>query len=174
MKNKRLIITLVAIIMVLFVGVVISVNQGFPYLPVVNIGEKVVGPEQKEADVQTRGWLSKNDINLLARTVYGEARGEPYVGQVAVAAVVLNRMKNPAFPNSIPGIIFQPLAFTAVADGQIWLTPDDQSYRAVSEALNGSDPTGGAIYYFNPVTATSKWIWGRPQIGKIGKHIFTR
>ncbi len=174
MRKKILIITLLTIVSVLVVSAIISVNQGLPYLSVVNIGEKVVGPEQKEAELQTTGWLSKNDINLLARTVYGEARGEPYVGQVAVAAVVLNRMKDPAFPNSIPDIIFQPLAFTAVADGQIWLTPNDQSYRAVSEALNGSDPTGGAIYYFNPVTATSKWIWSRPQIGKIGRHIFTR
>jgi N-acetylmuramoyl-L-alanine amidase len=118
--------------------------------------------------------VSANDMKLLANAVYGEARGEPFVGQIAIAAVILNRIENPNFPNTIPGVIFQPGAFTAVADGQIWLTPNEQAKRAVREALNGYDPTTGAIYYFNPATATSKWIWSRPQIKRIGRHIFCR
>ncbi|WLV26023.1 spore cortex-lytic enzyme [Aciduricibacillus chroicocephali] len=116
--------------------------------------------------------FSENDIRLLANAVYGESRGEPYVGQVAVAAVILNRIESPSFPNTISGVIFEPGAFTAVADGQIWLTPNDKARRAVMDAINGWDPTGEAIYYFNPETATSKWIWSRPQIKTIGKHIF--
>jgi N-acetylmuramoyl-L-alanine amidase len=116
--------------------------------------------------------LSEQDLKLMANAVYGESRGEPYEGQVAVAAVILNRVKSDAFPNTVSGVIFQPGAFTAVADGQIYLTPNEQAARAVRDALNGWDPTGGCIYYFNPATATSKWIWSRPQVKRIGKHIF--
>ncbi|MDV2884304.1 cell wall hydrolase [Alkalihalophilus pseudofirmus] len=115
---------------------------------------------------------SDNDLQLMAQAVYGEARGEPYVGQVAVAAVIINRINSPTFPNTVSGVIFEPRAFTAVADGQIWMTPDDTARRAVLDALNGQDPSGNAMYYFNPDTATSGWIWSRPQIKKIGKHIF--
>ncbi|WP_181536485.1 spore cortex-lytic enzyme [[Anoxybacillus] calidus] len=118
--------------------------------------------------------FSQNDIQLMANAVYGEARGEPYIGQVAVAAVILNRVKNPAFPNTVAGVIFQPGAFTAVADGQIWLTPNETARKAVLDAINGWDPSEGAIYYFNPDTATSGWIWSRPQIKRIGKHIFCK
>ena len=118
------------------------------------------------------GKFSARDIQIMANAVYGEARGEPYVGQVAVAAVILNRVENPAFPNTPYGVIFEPGAFTAVADGQIWLTPNATAKKAVQDAINGWDPTGNAIYYFNPDTATSAWIWSRPQIKKIGKHIF--
>ncbi|MBX6394568.1 MAG: spore cortex-lytic enzyme [Alicyclobacillaceae bacterium] len=120
------------------------------------------------------GRFSARDIDLLTRVVHGEARGEPYVGKVAVAAVVLNRLEDPRFPHTIPGIIFQPGAFTAVSDGQIWLTPDAESKRAVMDAIHGWDPTNGAVYYFNPATATSKWVWSRPQIKRIGRHVFTR
>ncbi|MEC2056742.1 spore cortex-lytic enzyme [Peribacillus psychrosaccharolyticus] len=120
------------------------------------------------------GGYSQNDIQLMANAVYGESRGEPYIGQVAVAAVILNRVESPSFPNTISGVIFEPLAFTAVADGQIWLTPNEQAKNAVIDAMNGMDPTGQAEYYFNPDTATSKWIWTRPQIKKIGKHIFCK
>lgn len=116
--------------------------------------------------------FSQNDIQLMAQAVYGEARGEPYEGQVAVAAVILNRLQNPIFPDTVAGIIYEPLAFTAVADGQIYLTPDESSRRAVLDAINGWDPSGEATYYFNPDTATSSWIWSRPQIKQIGKHIF--
>jgi N-acetylmuramoyl-L-alanine amidase len=118
--------------------------------------------------------FSQNDIQLMANAVYGESRGEPYIGQVAVASVILNRVNHASFPNSISGVIFEPRAFTAVADGQIWLTPNEQSKKAVIDAINGWDPTGEAIYYFNPDTATSGWIWGRPQIKQIGKHIFCK
>jgi N-acetylmuramoyl-L-alanine amidase len=117
---------------------------------------------------------SQNDIQLMANAVYGESRGEPYIGQVAVAAVILNRVQSASFPNTVGGVIYEPGAFTAVADGQINLTPNETAKKAVLDALNGWDPTGNAIYYFNPDTATSSWIWSRPQIKKIGKHIFCK
>ena len=110
----------------------------------------------------------------MANAVYGESRGEPYTGQVAVAAVILNRVESASFPNTISGVIFEPGAFTAVSDGQIWLTPNERAKQAVLDAMNGWDPSGNAEYYFNPDTATSAWIWSRPQIKKIGKHIFCK
>ncbi|MCC3381288.1 spore cortex-lytic enzyme [Paenibacillus farraposensis] len=116
--------------------------------------------------------LSENDLKIMANAVYGESRGEPFEGQVAVAAVILNRVKSPDFPNTPSGVIFQPGAFTAVADGQIWLTPNETAQKAVRQALNGWDPSGGCLYYFNPKTATAKWIWSRPQVKTIGQHIF--
>ncbi|UOE96439.1 spore cortex-lytic enzyme [Alkalihalobacillus sp. LMS39] len=116
--------------------------------------------------------FSDADLQLMAQAVYGEARGEPYIGQVAIAAVILNRINSPTFPNTVSGVIYEPRAFTAVADGQINLGADDNARRAVLDALNGQDPSGGATYYFNPDTATSGWIWSRPQIKRIGKHIF--
>lgn len=118
------------------------------------------------------GAYSSSDINLLARLVYGEARGETYTGQVAVAAVVLNRVKSSSFPNTISGVIYQPYAFTAVNDGQINLTPNDSAYKAAKAAMNGWDPTGGAIYYYNPSKATSSWIYSRKVVATIGDHIF--
>lgn len=119
---------------------------------------------------------SENDNQLLARAVNGEARGEPYEGQVAVAAVILNRVKHSSFPNTIAGVIYQPGAFTAVSDGQINVPIDPNStvYKACQDALNGWDPSGGAIYYFNPNTATNSWIWSRPLITVIGKHRFCK
>ncbi len=128
----------------------------------------------KPAATNTPNGFSQNDIQLMANAVYGEARGEPYTGQVAVAAVILNRVDSATFPNTVSGVIFEPRAFTAVADGQIWLTPNETAKKAVLDAINGWDPTGNAIYYFNPATATSAWIWSRPQIKKIGKHIFCK
>ncbi|MGE5328846.1 MAG: cell wall hydrolase [Deltaproteobacteria bacterium] len=119
----------------------------------------------------------KSDMaSLMARAINGEARGEPYVGQVAVGAVILNRTENAKFPKTVPGVIYQPGAFTAVSDGQINLpiSGSTSSYKAARDALNGWDPTGGCIYYFNPSTATSKWIWGRPQVTRIGKHVFAK
>ena len=115
-----------------------------------------------------------SNVNLLARVVYGEARGEPYTGQVAVAAVVLNRVKSSKFPNSISGVVYQNGAFDAVADGQINMTPDATAKKAAQDALNGWDPSYGAIYYFNPSTATNKWIWSRPMTVTIGKHRFCK
>ncbi|WP_051758676.1 spore cortex-lytic enzyme [Halobacillus karajensis] len=130
--------------------------------------------KQEPTAVNVPSGYSQNDIQLMANAVYGEARGEPYVGQVAVAAVILNRVKSASFPNSASGVIFEPRAFTAVADGQIWLEPNDQAKEAVMDAINGWDPSGQALYYFNPETATSDWIWSRPQIKQIGKHIFCK
>jgi N-acetylmuramoyl-L-alanine amidase len=117
---------------------------------------------------------NSSNVNLLARVVYGEARGEPYTGQVAVAAVVLNRVKSSKFPNSISGVVYQNGAFDAVADGQINMTPDATAKKAAQDALNGWDPSYGAIYYFNPSTATNKWIWSRPMTVTIGKHRFCK
>ena len=117
---------------------------------------------------------NSSNLNLLARLVYGEARGEPYTGQVAVAAVVLNRVNNSNFPNTIAGVIYQSGAFTAVSDGQINLTPNSTATKAAQDALNGWDPSYGAIYYFNPNTATNKWIWSRPLTVVIGKHRFCK
>ncbi|WP_374703093.1 spore cortex-lytic enzyme [Neobacillus cucumis] len=128
----------------------------------------------KKAASNTPKGFSQNDIRLMANAVNGESRGEPYIGQVAVAAVILNRVNSPSFPNTVSGVIFEPGAFTAVADGQIWLTPNENSRKAVLDAINGWDPTGEALYYFNPATATSGWIWGRPQIKRIGQHIFCK
>jgi spore germination cell wall hydrolase CwlJ-like protein len=118
--------------------------------------------------------LSAQDIRWMERVVYSEARGEPFQGQVAVAAVVLNRLESPHFPPTIRGIVFQRNAFTAVQDGQIWLKPDSEARRAVMKALKGYDPTGGALYYYNPEIATSEWSKKRPVIKRIGSHVFTR
>lgn len=118
--------------------------------------------------------FTEEDIYWLSRAVYGEARGESYEGQVAVAAVILNRVDSPDFPNTVKEVIFEPLAFTAVADGQIYYTPNTTAIKAVREAIGGWDPSGGALYYWNPAKATSKWIWSRPIIKKIGNHVFAR
>ena len=115
---------------------------------------------------------NSSDVYLLAKCIYAESRGEPYLGQVAVGAVVLNRVKSSSFPNSISGVIYQPYAFTAVADGQINLEPNSSAYSAARDAMNGWDPTNGCIYYFNPATATSSWIWSRQVKLTIGKHKF--
>ena len=115
---------------------------------------------------------SNNDVNLLARLIYGEARGESYTGQVAVGAVVMNRVKSASFPNTVSGVIYQPYAFTAVADGQINMTPNSTALEAAKAAMNGYDPTGGAIYYYNPATATSAWIYSRKTTVTIGRHVF--
>ena len=115
---------------------------------------------------------NSSDIYLLAKCIYAEARGEPYLGQVAVGAVVLNRVRSSSFPNSISGVIYQPYAFTAVSDGQINLEPNTSAYNAARDAMNGWDPTNGCIYYYNPATATSSWIWSRKVKLTIGKHRF--
>lgn len=117
---------------------------------------------------------SESDINLIARVIYGEARGEPYTGQVAVAAVILNRVKSSSFPNSVSGVVYQNGAFDAVSDGQYNLKPDSTAVKAVRDAVNGWDPTYGAIYYYNPKTATNKWIRSRPVIITIGNHVFCK
>ena len=121
---------------------------------------------------QAAAGSGSGDEALLARLISAEARGEPYSGQVAVGAVVLNRVDHPSFPNSISGVIYQSGAFSCLYDGQFDEPVADSAYKAAKEALAGADPTGGAIYYFNPVTATNKWIWSRPEIITIGKHRF--
>lgn len=115
---------------------------------------------------------SSTDLNLLARVVYGEARGEPYTGQVAVAAVVLNRVRSSSFPNSVAGVVYQSGAFDCVSDGQINLTPNRSAYNAAKDALNGWDPTYGCLFYYNPRTATSKWMLSRTVKLSIGNHAF--
>lgn len=117
---------------------------------------------------------NNSDVNLLAHLIYGEARGEPYTGQVAVGAIILNRTRDDRFPKSIAGVIYQPGAFDAVSDGQINLDPDDTAYKAARDALNGWDPTFGCIYYWNPATATSSWIWSRPVATQLGRHVFAK
>lgn len=116
--------------------------------------------------------FSSSEVYLLAKTIYAEGRGEPYVGQVAIGAVVLNRVRDKDFPNTISGVVYQKHAFTAVSDGQINLTPDDTAMKAARDAINGWDPTGGAIYYYNPAVATSAWIFDRQTVTVIGKHVF--
>jgi N-acetylmuramoyl-L-alanine amidase len=118
--------------------------------------------------------ISEDDFNWLARAVYGEARGESFTGQVAVAAVILNRVKSGNFPGTVKGVIFENGAFTAVSDGQIYLQPNTSAVLAAREAIQGADPTGGALYYWNPAKATSKWVWTRPIIKKIGNHVFAK
>ena len=135
----------------------------------------IVGPATLKAlGMSTGGGGSgqESTVELLARVISAEARGEPYSGQVAVGAVILNRVEHPSFPNSIAGVVYQPGAFTCMVDGQIDQPVADSAYRAARDALNGADPSGGAIYYFNPSTATSAWIWSRPLIKTIGSHRF--
>ncbi len=117
---------------------------------------------------------NSSNVNLLAHLIYGEARGEPYIGQVAVGAVIMNRVKSSLFPNTIAGVIYQRGAFDAVSDGQINMSPDSSATKAAQDAINGWDPSYGAIYYFNPATATNKWIWSRPLTVTIGKHRFCK
>ncbi|MBE7062576.1 MAG: spore cortex-lytic enzyme [Clostridia bacterium] len=127
-----------------------------------------------ETTASSSGGAASNESNvyLLARAINGEARGEPYTGQVAVGAVILNRVEHASFPNTIAGVIYQPGAFTAVSDGQIHAQMSDSCIRAARDALNGWDPVGGAIYYYNPRTATNQWIRTRPVVMSIGKHVF--
>ncbi len=136
----------------------------------------VLGSEIGRENISYAASSGTSDIQLMARAINGEARGEPYEGQVAVGAVILNRVKSSQFPNTIAGVIYQSGAFTAVSDGQINVPIDEGStvYKAAQDAMNGWDPTGGCIYYFNPSTATNKWIWSRPLVKTIGKHRFCK
>ncbi len=116
--------------------------------------------------------LNLYEIDILAKIIYSEARGEPYIGQVAVGAVVMNRIQHPSFPDTIQEVVFEPRAFTAIDDGQYWLQPDATAYHAAFDAVRGWDPSGGALYYYNPETSTSNWIRSRTPIHRIGNHIF--
>ncbi len=134
---------------------------------------KALGISSTSSSGSSSGY-SDSDINLLARLIYGEARGESYVGQVAVGAVVMNRIKSASFPNTMSGVIYQSYAFTAVNDGQINLTPNATARKAALDAINGWDPTYGAIYYYNPAVATSQWIFTRQTTVTIGNHVFAK
>ena len=135
---------------------------------------KAMGIYSSSSGSSSSSSSNSSNVNLLARLIYGEARGEPYTGQVAVGAVVMNRVKNSSFPNTVSGVIYQSGAFDAVKDGQINLTPDSTAKKAAQDAINGWDPSYGAIYYFNPSTATNKWIWSRPMTVTIGRHRFCK
>lgn len=137
---------------------------------------KALGMEQTGQNTGNQtgssGGNASGDVALLAKVISAEARGEPYDGQVAVGAVILNRIAHPSFPNTLAGVVYEPGAFTCMVDGQIDQPIAASAYQAARDALNGADPSGGAIYYFNPVTATSAWIWSRPLLTVIGKHRF--
>lgn len=136
----------------------------------------VIVDNHSKNDISYAQSSNTSDIQLMARAINGEARGEPYEGQVAVGAVILNRVKDSRFPNTISGVIYQPGAFTAVSDGQMnaAIKEDSTVYKAARDAMNGWDPTSGCVYYFNPSTATNKWIWSRPLVTTIGKHRFCK
>ena len=135
---------------------------------------KAMGISNSSNSSSSSSSSNSSNVNLLARLIYGEARGEPYTGQVAVGAVVMNRVKSSSFPNTISGVIYQSGAFDAVRDGQINLSPNSTAIKAAQDAINGWDPSYGAIYYFNPSTATNKWIWSRPMTVTIGRHRFCK
>ena len=135
-------------------------------------GPKTLAAMGISSSSSSSGQSSSSDYNLLARLISAEARGEPYVGQVAVGAVVLNRVRHSSFPNSVSGVIYQAGAFTCLNDGQFWQPIADSCYKAARDALNGWDPSSGAIYYYNPRTASNRWIRSRPIITTIGKHVF--
>ncbi|KUO74332.1 MAG: spore cortex-lytic enzyme [Clostridia bacterium BRH_c25] len=139
-----------------------------------NATAKALGMRTGVATAARKSTSRSNETYTLAQCIHGEARGESYIGQVAVAAVILNRVDDSRFPNTIAGVIFQPGAFTAVSDGQMFQPPGDTALKAARDALNGWDPSGGAIYYYNPAKTTNKWIWSRPIIKVIGKHYFCK
>ena len=153
MRKKFIIFTIIILIIINSINIILNTKNNVTY---------------------AESGSNTSDIQLLARAINGEARGEPYEGQVAVGAVILNRVKHSSFPNTIAGVIYQKGAFTAVSDGQINVPIAENStvYKAAQDALNGWDPTNGAIYYYNPDTATNSWIWSRPVITTIGKHQF--
>ncbi len=139
-----------------------------------NATAKALGMPTGTATAARKSTSRSNEVYTLAQCIHGEARGESYIGQVAVAAVILNRVDDSRFPNTIAGVIFQPGAFTAVSDGQMFQPPGESAMKAARDALNGWDPSGGAIYYYNPAKTTNKWIWSRPIIKVIGKHYFCK
>ena len=148
----------------------------FLVLIITVFGIMLLNDNNNDYNISYAASSNTSDIQLMARAINGEARGEPYEGQVAVGAVILNRVKSSQFPNTIAGVIYQSGAFTAVSDGQISqpIAEGSTVYKAAQDAKNGWDPTGGCIYYFNPATATNKWIWSRPLVKTIGKHRFCK
>lgn len=154
----------------------IKLSISFIFLLLILVFIFFIGEGLFSKDISYAASSNNSDLQLMARAINGEARGEPYEGQVAVGAVILNRVKSSQFPNTIAGVIYQSGAFTAVADGQINqpIAENSTVYKAAQDAMNGWDPTGGCIYYFNPDTATNKWIWSRPVVKTIGKHRFCK
>ena len=140
--------------------------------PLKALGMEQTSQNSGSSQTGSSGGNASGDVALLAKVISAEARGEPYDGQVAVGAVILNRIAHPSFPNTLAGVVYEPGAFTCMVDGQIDQPIASSAYQAARDALNGADPSGGAIYYFNPVTATSAWIWSRPLLTVIGKHRF--
>lgn len=156
-RKKRLLILICAILLVFVL---------------VGGAMEILDLSKAAAAKKTGGTVSSNDVYVLSKIISGEARGESYLGQVAVGGVIINRVKNPNFPNTLYGVVFEPGAFTAVSDGQYYSPPTASSVKAARAAINGWDPTGGSLYYWNPATATSRWIWSRRIIARIGKHVF--
>lgn len=138
------------------------------------VGQKTLNALGISSSSNSSTSSNNSNLYLISQVIYGEARGEPYEGQVAVGAVLLNRVSDSRFPNTVSGVVYQSGAFTCVSDGQINLSPDSTAKKAAQDAVNGWDPTHGSVYYFNPNTATSSWIWSRPQTVRIGKHIFCK
>ncbi len=149
---------------------VMSETHTEPIKEIVEVGTKVEIQTTTSSPVNAYN----NDLNVLAKVIYAEARGEPYLGQIAVGAVIVNRVKSSKFPNSISGVVYAPGQFCTVRDGQINLTPSKQAYNAAQEALNGNDPSNGALYFYNPRTSTSSWIFTRPVLASIGNHNFSK
>ncbi|MGI6554764.1 MAG: spore cortex-lytic enzyme [Bacillota bacterium] len=133
-----------------------------------------LGREAAAAYTPTRGVSTNDDVMLLSRVIHAEAKGEPFTGKVAVGAVILNRIESPIFPNSLSGVLFQPRAFESVSNGTVWNEPDAESVRAAQNALSGWDPSYGCLYFWNPATSTSKWIWSKKPVMRVGKHVFAR
>ncbi|MGI6226363.1 MAG: cell wall hydrolase [Peptococcales bacterium] len=167
LNNKR--IKALAFILILAVA---TVFVGMDFTSAITWADlNQVKPGQMTAQTGATA-TSSNDVLILAKMINGEARGEPYIGQVAVGAVIMNRVKNKNFPNSVYSVCFQPGAFDAIRDGQYYMPPSDSALKAARAAINGYDPTYGALYYWNPATATSKWIWSRKIMLRIGRHVF--
>lgn len=165
-------------VFVVVVILAVAASRQYPYGPANTAGlrEGVAGATGTSArwDLALPGHAYSYNFDLMARVISAEAKGEPYVGQVAVGAVILNRLDHPHFPKTIPGVIFEPDAFTAVSTGHIWELPAASSARAAQDALAGWDPSGGAVYYYNPAKATNWWVAGRRFLVQIGRHIFLR
>lgn len=136
------------------------------------VGQRIIIPTGTAAAAGTGGSRAGVDVYMLARLVQAEAEGEPYIGKVAVAAVVLNRIESPLFPNTLAGVLYQPHAFESVTNGRIYNNPSNEAIRAARDAINGWDPSGGALYFFNPAKTVNPWIWSRTIVNRIGKHVF--
>jgi N-acetylmuramoyl-L-alanine amidase len=177
LNNMKILVTCIVILAIIATMGIISINNDVrtTQSTILNSLEKFDDLLMYNVNAES-GTSSRDNTQLLARAINGEARGEPYIGQVAVGAVICNRTRHPSFPKSIPGVIYQPGAFTAVSDGQINtpIATNSLVFKAAKDSLNGWDPTGGAIYYYNPAKTTNKWIWSRQVVTTIGKLKFAK